>query len=442
MKSKPRPASACGRTPALALAIIAVVSLSAALADELELLNGTSMSGDVIEKTDTEVVFKAKIGEGSATVRMPISKVHALTVGDERTEFNPLPPGVRPAGGAEGAAAPGADPRDTRTRQEVMALIQEAGRTEPDWWASTPLNYPDTLNLSWQQVREGWAPQYNLGAYMYTAIVEHPERWKEGVKLLHRALEVNRSRNDRRAIDTTLRNLADRYRNLLQDYARSAYWNQYAGICDAAGLAECYWKLGNTTMAIELLRTVGVDRTRTGRIIKLWGEIGELQQALALADDAVRGNFPDTAYLAAGDACRYHGQYDWAMQCYQKVVQMTRGGRDIKASQARARESLQCLRGIQNVDLSSIPDGTYRGRAEAGFKGPLEIDVTVRSGRIESVRIAQHRENWFLASIDYVPQKIVEEQGIKGVDAVTGATTTSRAIINATAAALVSAGQQ
>jgi uncharacterized protein with FMN-binding domain len=421
----------------IAVAAFAAALFGVALADQLELLNGTTMIGEVVERTDTGIVFKANMGSASAQVRMPLSKIHAMTVGEERTVVNPMPEGARPS---PAAAVVPADPRDMRTREEVMALIQAAGSTKPDWWDSTPLNYPDTLDLSWRQVKKEWAPDYNLGAYMYTVIVEHPERWREGVKLLHHVLEVNQG--DRRATDTSLRNLADRYSNLLQDYARSAYWNQYAGTCDPVGLAECYWKLGNTAMAVELLRTVGADRTRTARVIKAWSDVGQLEQALALADDAARGGFPDAAYLAAGDACRYHGQYGWAMQCYRKVAEMPQGGRDLQANKARAQASLQCLKGIENVDLPRLPDGTYRGHAEAGFKGPIDVEVTVSGGRIESVRVAQHRDNWYLASIDYVPEKIVEEQGVQRVDAVTGATTTSRAIINATAAALVSASGQ
>jgi uncharacterized protein with FMN-binding domain len=431
MKKKNGPAF--GRAGLAVVAVVVAVGLGVAMADELELLNGNKLSGEIIEKTEEEMVFRAVMESATAEMRVPLAGIHAVTDDGERTVLNPYPEGEAPVRPSH--------PNDTRTPLEVKTLIAQIGEEKPEWWDSTPLNYPDTLDLSWRQVRKGWAPQYNLGAYMYTNIVEHPERWKEGIRLLHHALEVNRKNNDRRALDTTLKNLADRYRNLLQDYARSAYWNQRAGICDAAGLAECYWKLGSTTLAISLLETVGADRSRTGKVIKLWGEMGELGEALALADDAVRASrFPDAAYLAAADACRCNGRYDWARQCYEKVANATRGGRDLKASKARAQDSLQCLRGAENVDLSRIPDGTYPGRAEAGFKGPLEVEVTVTGGRIESVRVTRHQENWYLASIDYVPKKIVEEQGIVGVDAVTGATTTSRAIINATAAALVSAG--
>lgn len=414
-----------------ACAMAFAVGLGVVAADELELLNGNKLTGEIIEKAEEEMVFKAVMGSATAEMRVPLAGIHAVTDDGERTILNPYPEGQAPVRPSH--------PNDTRTALEVRTLIQQTGQEKPDWWDSTPLDYPDTLDLSWRQVRKGWAPQHNLGAYMYTNIVEHPERWKEGIKLLHHALEVNRRNNDRRGVDLTLRNLADRYRNLLQDYARSAYWNQRAGICDATALSECYWKLGSTTLAISLLETVGADHSRTGKVIKLWGEMGELGKALALADEAAKSSrFPDAAYLAAADACRYNGRYDWAMQCYQQVANATRGGRDLKVNKERARASLQSLRGAENIDLSRIPDGTYRGSA-AGYKGPVEVEVTVGGGRIESVRVTQHQENWYLASIDYVPEKIVEEQGIEGVDAVTGATTTSRAVINAAASALVSA---
>jgi uncharacterized protein with FMN-binding domain len=66
----------------------------------------------------------------------------------------------------------------------------------------------------------------------------------------------------------------------------------------------------------------------------------------------------------------------------------------------------------------------------------VHIEVAVRGGRIESVKVTQHQEKQFYSAIAEVPRKIIEKQGLKGIDATSSATITSEAIINATAKAL------
>ncbi|MHC4170054.1 MAG: FMN-binding protein, partial [Planctomycetota bacterium] len=85
-----------------------------------------------------------------------------------------------------------------------------------------------------------------------------------------------------------------------------------------------------------------------------------------------------------------------------------------------------------------IPDGTYRASSTA-YAGQLHVAVTVQSGRIESVKITKHKERQFYSAFTDTPNQIVARQSVKGVDAVTGATMTSEAIINAAAKALASA---
>ena len=70
------------------------------------------------------------------------------------------------------------------------------------------------------------------------------------------------------------------------------------------------------------------------------------------------------------------------------------------------------------------------------YAGQLYVEVDVKGGRIESVRVTQHRERQFYSAITDTIQQIVAKQSVKGVDATTGATMTAEAIINATAKAL------
>jgi uncharacterized protein with FMN-binding domain len=82
-----------------------------------------------------------------------------------------------------------------------------------------------------------------------------------------------------------------------------------------------------------------------------------------------------------------------------------------------------------------VPDGVHTA-SSLGYAGEVHVEVTVKSGRIESLRVTQHQEKQFYSALTDTPRQIIEKQGFKGVDAVSGATITSEAIINATAKAL------
>jgi len=91
------------------------------------------------------------------------------------------------------------------------------------------------------------------------------------------------------------------------------------------------------------------------------------------------------------------------------------------------------------ADLGSIPDGTYTGTG-MGFGGPLEVEVTVAGGKITAIKILSHNDSPGVsdAAIAKMPEKIIEAQQVE-VDVVTGATFTSRGIIDAVTDALAGA---
>lgn len=319
----------------------------------------------------------------------------------------------------------------SRTRAEVEALVAEAGRTPPSWFASTPLRYPPGLDLTFQPGKP-WNNQKFISQYLWDIIYPNPGRWPEGAKLLHHALLANRDNPEglSRALDA----LARIYAELLQDYPRGAFWARKHG-GDPILLANCYWKMGSKEMAQEILQKIGNDDTGSGMVIKLWADMGELDTALRLAETMAADGAPDTAYLAAGDACRLAGQYPRAIAYYQKVLASQINDGLAKRNRARAQASLEAIKLFDALDLGRIPDGAYTGRSIA-YTGPLEVSVTVKNARIESVKVTRHTEKQFYASIDDTTRKIVEKQGVKGVDATSAATITSEAIINATAKAL------
>lgn len=89
---------------------------------------------------------------------------------------------------------------------------------------------------------------------------------------------------------------------------------------------------------------------------------------------------------------------------------------------------------IIKLDLSKIPNGKYQGSSK-GYRGHFKVEV--QNGIIIKIKVLQTREDRPLNSLSNVSQGIVEKQGLAGVDAITSATVTSEAIMNAVVNALV-----
>jgi uncharacterized protein with FMN-binding domain len=179
-------------------------------------------------------------------------------------------------------------------------------------------------------------------------------------------------------------------------------------------------------------------------MIKLWGDMGEPTKAVKLAEWYVKsGGQPQMAYLVAADACRLAGRYQEAVRYYQKTLDAPGSGKEgrIDQTRKRAQDSLSAIKLMELLDVSRVADGKYRG-SSGGYEGPVEVEVGVQKGRIESVRVTQHREKQFYAALTDVPEQIIKKQGVKGVDATSHATITAEAIINATAKALSNSSSQ
>lgn len=82
-------------------------------------------------------------------------------------------------------------------------------------------------------------------------------------------------------------------------------------------------------------------------------------------------------------------------------------------------------------------DGVYRASA-AGKVGQVPVTVTIEDGAITDIRVGQNSEVTAMAekAQRYVVPQILELQTTEGVDAASGATLTSEAIIDAVAQAL------
>jgi tetratricopeptide (TPR) repeat protein len=213
--------------------------------------------------------------------------------------------------------------RLTRPREEVLALIEEAGTSKPTWWDLVALEYPETLDLSYPHPppTKEWSPRLNVGQFMWSIINENASRFRQGTKFMHFVLKQNIKQNTDKpqVVRRCKEQLAHCYHDLLQDWARAAYWKRQLRARDVT-LANCYWQLGSKEMAVEILDRIRFDPSRYGGVIKQWADIGELEKALALAKGSVRSNNWGAAYRAAGDAYRKFGRYAEAVEYYENVL--------------------------------------------------------------------------------------------------------------------------
>lgn len=335
------------------------------------------------------------------------------------------------------AADPGGAERPVRIRAEVLALIETAGTTRPDWWDSVVLDYPDTLDLTFPHPppTKDWRAHENVGQYMWSIINENPGRFRQGTKFMHFVMRLNEA--DPEVVRRCQEQLAHCYHDLLQDWARAAYWKQKLGARDVT-LANCYWMLGNKAMAAEILDGIRYDYSRYGEVIKQWADLGELERALEVARRSGGiGNW-GAAPRAAGDALRKFRRYDEAILSFQKVLTVESATKDnliLKHNQDHARLAIEDIQLYETFDLLKLKDGSFEAGVPA-YNGELVVRATVKNHRITDIVVVRHAEKQFFSSLTDMPAKIVRAQDFRGVDATTGATVTAEAIKSATARAL------
>lgn len=389
-------------------------------ADSIESTSGAIVDGKIVSRDDKMIVIDVQVGGKIVQRRYAIHLVRAVTIGGQRELI-----------GQAGKSTPTPSGKSAeRTRKEIEDLIA-AGKTPPDWLDSTPLNYPKSLDLSYpEKPQGGWNNQKNVGQFYWDVINPNPNKWREGVKLLHHLMDQHKG--DAEKQQRLAQQLGGIYHHLFQDWARAAYWMRQSGHRqEEIALAECYWKLGSKAMALEILNRL---RSFPMSAIKLQAELGDLDRALKLAELFADGPGMADAYVLAGDACRNAGKTTQATTYYQKVASVPDTSRN-KRAKDRARASLEAIKLFDSLDLAKIPDGAYRA-SSLGYEAPIEIEVKVSGAKIISVAVTRHREKQFYASITDTTAQIVQKQSVKGIDATSRATITSDAIINATAKAL------
>ncbi|MCO8121285.1 FMN-binding protein [Stieleria sp. TO1_6] len=409
-----------------------VAATHAPATDTVEFLNGSKLSGTIksIRKADKEFDFETSVGNRTFSRVYPFHKVHAVTYQGTRYELTPL------AGATESADAT----PTTRSKSEVLALIAAAGQSPPEWFDSTELDYPESLDLAWplQPPKGPWQAHKNMGQYIWSVINENPSRWHSGIKLIHHLLTLHK--DNPQLLKRDMNALGSAYFRLMQDYPRAAFWYQKgkptAATQDGVHLAECYWRLGNRAMALQMLQS----RSLNLNAIKLLGDMGQIDQALKLTAVYQRSNANNQANLLAGDALRKAGKLDQAIEYYQRVIDSDnhRNEEYEQRAKARAQESIDTIRLYDQADVSTAADGTYTD-SSTGYNGKLVVEVTVESGELKTVKITDHKEKQFYSSLTDTPAQLIQNQSVQGVDGTSGATITSQAIVNATAKALAKA---
>jgi uncharacterized protein with FMN-binding domain len=93
---------------------------------------------------------------------------------------------------------------------------------------------------------------------------------------------------------------------------------------------------------------------------------------------------------------------------------------------------------INDVDLSQIPDGDYSGSFDLRIVA-ADVNVEVQNGRIESIEIVRHSHGRGAAG-EAVTERVLQTQSL-AVDAVSGATMSSKVILKAIENALTGVGQ-
>lgn len=111
-----------------------------------------------------------------------------------------------------------------------------------------------------------------------------------------------------------------------------------------------------------------------------------------------------------------------------------------KAVKTATTEALEKASGQSHQLNLSLKDGNYQASA-LGHGGPLTVELTARNNQIKDLKVISETETPDVATyaIKEIPKQIVNQQTL-AVDAVTGATLTSKAILTAAQDAIEKAG--
>ncbi|MBP2636993.1 MAG: FMN-binding protein [Firmicutes bacterium] len=93
---------------------------------------------------------------------------------------------------------------------------------------------------------------------------------------------------------------------------------------------------------------------------------------------------------------------------------------------------------INELDLSQVKDGTFRGNCDAIFVA-ADVSVTVKDHKITEIQLIRHKTERGQTA-EMIPAKVIKAQSLQ-VDTISGATNSSKVILKAIEIA-VNSGRQ
>ena len=129
---------------------------------------------------------------------------------------------------------------------------------------------------------------------------------------------------------------------------------------------------------------------------------------------------------------RLRGNYENAKKEYQKAVEKWKEANNYRFAAVTVQMVELC--DAMMIRRKKPKDGIYTGTAQ-GYSGSVAVEVKILRGRIRGLRFTEQTESRPLKSLKVVPVSIIGRQS-PSVDAVTGATVTSYAVMSATVHAL------
>ena len=155
----------------------------------------------------------------------------------------------------------------------------------------------------------------------------------------------------------------------------------------------------------------------------------EIENDSALEEDDFK------AVLAAIIGCRSQAvkaAVEIDRTAVENAVAATEFSVDAAIEAASAAEAAASATEPGTLTNGALTDGTYTASGK-GYDGEVPVTVTIEGGKIASVTVGYNyaTSGIGLMAIDQLPAKIVAANGTEGIDAVSGATVTSKAIFTA-----------
>jgi uncharacterized protein with FMN-binding domain len=310
---------------------------------------------------------------------------------------------------------------------EALAAELAEAQQPPDWWESVQVRLPPDVDA------EDLAAQLEFVRAAYA----EKGRTRQAIRLYADIADRARDGEERIRL-RAFYELAHLYEVFEKDPVRAFAWYLR---CYRFPLADATEARQNR-IAAELgsLRALSVTRHRRSALAAL----RLLASNLVLAPDAYGNLLLPEVFLRIGDLAVDLGDSESASTAYQAAMAAAERLPEAtpinyRAPWSSARASLRRLSAL-SLDFARVPDGSYEGEAY-GYNEPITVGLSFRDGRCTEFHLPDFGDKRPLDAYRILPRRVLERQSL-AVDAVTGATVTSRAILSAATEAVFQSGKQ